>query len=769
MALDLGSRLIGRRSELALLRALYDTTVESKTLAVATLVGPRGIGKTRLVQELVSVVEGDALVLRSACRPYRGATFVPLRELVRQLPQPVEETTDAFVAERLESGRTEDRFWAARKLFEALAAKRPVVVVLEELQWADGTFLDLVKHLVRGARRAPLFVVGLSLRDPGLGETITLGPLSDSEAQELAGDRLPSIESRVDLQRAVAPAAAGNPLFVEQAAALVAEEQQASSGRKLPGSLDDVLAARLERVEPEDLAVLRAAAAVEAPFDDAAVTELVPERSRDEVADRLRALAERSLVRRDGTRFRLHPLVADAVRAATPLALRSRLHEAVTERLEREGEAPEVVAFHLDEAQLHRRAAERFAEAGLLAYARVDLRGDTAPALLERAVELLPATDPLRRELVPTYVAALAEGAEYDRASSVLDEELAQAGDDARLAARLAVERAWVRFHVDPATELAEVVREVQDAVPALEDAGDDAALARAWFVLGTFMFSLGRAAPSFDLFERAVEHARRAADRRAEVDTLWQVAGPLFWGPTPADEGIRRARELRAELPAVTQAEAFMVVLEAIFAAMLGRFDEARALRQEGQALYDELGVLPADVGLPQYSCRLDLLMRDAEAAAAELQDACDAYERRGESGYVSSTAGHLADALERLGRADEAYAATETAARTAAADDFGAQMLWRGVRARVLAHRGDHGQAERLAREAVAIGEPTDFLFLRADSLRDLAEVLALAGKVAEATAAAGDALALYEQKREDVSVSAVRELIERLNVAG
>ena len=143
-------------------------------------------------------------------------------------------------------------------------------------------------------------------------------------------------------------------------------------------------------------------------------------------------------------------------------------------------------------------------------------------------------------------------------------------------------------------------------------------------------------------------------------------------------------------------------------------------------------------------------------------------AYERRSETGYLSSTAAQLAEALYRQGRAEEALAATETSEQTAAADDFSAQMLWRSVRAKALARRGDHERAQELAREAVAIGEPSDYLFMRADSLLDLAEVLRAVGERDEAVMAARSASALYERKGELVSVARTHELIAALDAS-
>jgi hypothetical protein len=120
------------------------------------------------------------------------------------------------------------------------------------------------------------------------------------------------------------------------------------------------------------------------------------------------------------------------------------------------------------------------------------------------------------------------------------------------------------------------------------------------------------------------------------------------------------------------------------------------------------------------------------------------------------------LAEAFYRLGSYEEALSATETSRRTATADDFASQMLWRSVRAKVLARSGDHVQAQRLAEESVSIGAPTDYLFVRGDSLYDLAEVLFLAGKGGEASQAAQQAIELYRRKNDQASVRRTDELL-------
>src|SRR6266540_5681129 len=182
----------------------------------------------------------------------------------------------------------------------------------------------------------------------------------------------------------------------------------------------------------------------------------------------------------------------------------------------------------------------------------------------------------------------------------------------------------------------------------------------------------------------------------------------------------------------------------------MLGRFDEARAILAEAREVAAERGggiQLATTTGM--FSVDVELLAGDPAAAAELGEEGCRLLDELGEQSQLSTAAGMLAQALYALDRLEEADAWAGRAVELGASDDAFTQMLWRQVRAKVLARRGEHGEAERLAREAVAIGEATDFLNGRGDACADLAEVFELAGQRDEATAALEEALALYERK--------------------
>jgi len=193
----------------------------------------------------------------------------------------------------------------------------------------------------------------------------------------------------------------------------------------------------------------------------------------------------------------------------------------------------------------------------------------------------------------------------------------------------------------------------------------------------------------------------------------------------------------------------------------MVGRFDEARALLAEARAeLADRGGGVGLAMATGLTSMNVEFLAGDFAAAAAFGQRGCRLLDELGEKSFQSTAAGGLAKALYELDRLDEADEWAGRAAELGASEDVITQMLWRQVRAKVLARRGEHGEAERQAREAVAAGEETDSLTGLGDAYADLAEVLFLAERSQEGVGALEQALERYERKGNVVMAERVRD---------
>jgi tetratricopeptide (TPR) repeat protein len=229
------------------------------------------------------------------------------------------------------------------------------------------------------------------------------------------------------------------------------------------------------------------------------------------------------------------------------------------------------------------------------------------------------------------------------------------------------------------------------------------------------------------------------------------------LWGPTPIPELLAWLDEQEERAGA---SHAFRTT-RAHALAMLGHVDEARGMLAE---VYAELAARGGGIQLGgiegQTFVDVELLAGDPAAAAEHGERGCAILEELGERGLLSTAVAKLAQAYYALGRLDDAEAAAARAAELGGTDDAITQMLSRQVRAKVLANRGEHAEAERLAREAVSTGEQTDLLNSQAEAHADLGEALSLAGRREAATQALEQALRRYERKGNLVLAERIRE---------
>ena len=323
---------VGRESELDRLRALYAGVAGGGGTRLVTLAGEPGIGKSRLARAFLAEFADDATVLVGRCPPYgEGATFRPLRELLRQVGRD----------EGMLEGRSHEVFAAVRHVFEELASERPVIAAFDDVHWAEPTFLDFVEYLAGRLGAAPVLL--LCLTRPQLAElrpawlqqpavALTLEPLSEVESESL----LAALGTPPSARPRIAVAAEGNPLFVEQLAA-IADEYGAAT--EMPVSIRGVLHERLDRLERQERSVLERAAVTGRSFSLEAVLDLTPEEERESVQARLLALVRKRFVRLDTTApdegFRFHhALIRDAAYDGIPKRTRAELHERAAARLE---------------------------------------------------------------------------------------------------------------------------------------------------------------------------------------------------------------------------------------------------------------------------------------------------------------------------------------------------------------------------------------------------------------------------------------------------
>ena len=774
-------RFVGRGRELELLEEAWERVLADNRCQLVTILGEAGIGKSRLVFELAARIEGQ--VVSGRCLSYgEGITYWPVLEVLRQLrtlpcQADAARALRSLLGEVKEPSSAEEIAWGFRQLLEERARETPLLCIFDDLQWAEETFLDLLEHLALLSRDAPILLLcmarpELSERRAGWPVALRLQPLEAEPVSELIPDALPQA-----LREKIAYSAAGNPLFLIEMTALAREGDGEPS---VPASLRALLSARLDQLSPEERHLLQCASVEGEIFHRGSLLALCPEdvqltpRLASLVRKELLYPAQAQLPGEDAFRFR-HLLLRDAAYAALPKADRASLHERFAAWAEeRSGEYDELLGYHLEQTVRYRgelgtvserdrvqatRAAEFLGSAGGRALSRGDM--PAAVDLLSRAVSLRPESDNRRLTLLPELGAALREAGELTRADEVLSEALAAGRSTGNRRGELAalIERAALRLASEPEDDAD--LKEVEASIPALEELGDDRALAAAWSLIGRRQgLWKGRFAQGEAALERALTYARRMGDRRQEALILGQLALSALSGPTPVDQAIARCRRLVTETGGDRLVEANVARYLAVLEAMRGNFADARALVGEARVTYEDLGMrLMAQSAISLAYGAIGLLAADYRAAGIELRAGLNALEGMGDLGYLSSVAAFLAQALYGQGRLDEADDLARRAQASAAPDDLWSQVLAGGTRAKVCASRGAHEEAERYAREAVGLAAATDALDLHGNALVDLADTLALADRTEEAATCVADALRLYERKGNDVSAERAR----------
>ncbi len=765
---------VGRDSELALLREAFDEAVAGPSCRLVTVVGEPGIGKTRLLSEFALSVDDQARVLTGHCLPYgEGITYWPLAEIVRGLAP---DDPGAMLAGYLASdergdlasdlvlgavgasdslGSVEETQWAVRRLFEALTRERPLVVVFEDLHWAEPTFLQLVEYLAGFSTGSPILLLAAA-RDELLeqqpswalprpnAQLLPLGALSEAEGELLVGGLTGGDRVSEAMRTRITRTGAGNPLFLEQLLAMQAEEGETDQELPLPATIKALLAARLDRLTVPERDLLERAAVEGVSFHRRPVTALLPDSGQAEVGPSLLSAIRRNLIRSgrsefpgdDGYQF-AHVLVRDAVYQSMPKELRAQLHEQFAAWLEqalgaRSSEFEEILGYHLEQtarykrelgrpdSQLAERASDRLAAAGRRTLWRADYR--SAAPLLERALELARPTR-LDVHLEVDLADALALGVgDTLRAVEIADAAAARAhaagNDPGEALARVVASN--YRFTAG-AESTDELESQARAALPLLERAGDHAGLEHIWWALGFMVANMrGRFGDAADALEEALHQIRLS--RRPRTVYGWGVAAMLILGPRPVGEALRRVDELLAEAPSPV-----LLADRAELLAMLGHFDEASQIAIDACAQAHEFGTVSGE----ETMATLARLAGDHETAARHLRRKCDELEEHDNRAQLSSFAPLLGRELCALGQYDEAARLARQGRELGTPDDSITQMLWRQVQALVHAYRSDHAEAERLAREAVEIGERTDALNCQGDALCDLAEVLEAAGR--------------------------------------
>ncbi len=469
-----GPRFVGRERELALVHEAWERALSERHCELLTVAGEAGVGKSRLVAEALASI--DARVVHSRCLPYgEGITYWPVVEVLKQLDTlPSDPAAEAAIRSLLGESKiattAEEIAWAFRKVLEEQA---PLIVVFDDIQWGEETFLDLIEYAALLSAGVPILM--LCLARPDLAErrptwpvAIGLEPLAESDVDELLPVEITS-EQRAQVIRT----SGGNPLFVTEMVAMAGE---AGKEVAVPPTLQALLAARLDQLETSERS-LRQRGAVEGEiFHRGAVQALAPEEGQ--VTARLASLVRKELIRPDKPRlpnddaFRFrHVLIRDAAYDGLPKAIRAELHERFAAWLEDRDrnlvERDEILGYHLEQAARYKqelgepgaalaeRAGGRLAAAGRRALGRGDDRA--AARLLERAAALMR---PVRLDVhLEVDLADVLSRTEPQKAAPVADaaaDRARETGDEpAEALARVVA--ANFRAFVDPGASLDEL------------------------------------------------------------------------------------------------------------------------------------------------------------------------------------------------------------------------------------------------------------------------------------------------------------------------
>jgi class 3 adenylate cyclase/tetratricopeptide (TPR) repeat protein len=823
--------IMGRGTELAALAAAYRRAERQRNVGLVTVVAPAGVGKSRLVAEFIDSLDPHVAVLRGRCPAYRpGSTYWPLRDIV--LAAAGIDAADGAEASIAKVGRLletvangeaiaarltaaiglrsaampqEEIFWATCQWLETRSRDRPLVVVFEDIHWAEPTFLDMLEFVSATARDAKLLIICPTRSEllearPGwaselaTASMIVLEPLDSDSVDQLIDSLSGGNLLDGDTRRRIQAAAEGNPLFVEELLGMLLD-----AGRLRPedgiwrvgddlGSVDvpptirALLAARLDALPPIERAVAELGAVVGRRFEWAAVDELSSEAIRPYLRAGLDELIRKQLIEVDdatagihgGFKFH-HALIRDAAYDRLPKSDRADLHEKLGAWIEavvgdRLPEFDAVIGFHFEQAhgflndlgetgdrvgRLAGRAAERLASAGLRAERQYDNRAATS--LLGRSRALVPVDDP--QQVTLALHVAYASGREGDvvtcrtnlaDARSLADRlEAPVLGAVARLV-ELDFEESF-----DPERWVERVALETDRLEPLLKEQHEDDGLSLLWQQRLFLSVREGRMIDAEVAARTSARFAHAAGDPwQIERRMLGNLAGIAIEGPMRLTRVLRLCNSVIESLAEDRVRRIQVIGIVALCEAMRGNRGKANQLLAGVSAEVFDRAWPRARLEFDERTGQVHRITGDLPAAERSFRAALDTAYLIDDAGIIPVLAAELGRTLIDIGRTDEAIESSRISEDMSAGRDVIAEILWRCTRALALADLGRGDAAESLAVEAVDIARSTEFLNLTGDALLDLAQVRTVSGRADQAQEAASEALASFRLKGNTVS---------------
>jgi class 3 adenylate cyclase/tetratricopeptide (TPR) repeat protein len=833
---------VGREAELGHLVDAFGRALEDSHCEVVTVLGQAGMGKSRLIEEFVRHASGRAQVLRGRCLPYGdGITFWPIAEALRQAAGIVFEDGEEEAQAKLRSlagaehedaalriwsligsgsgGYSKDELlWSVRYVLDTIARRRPLVVIFDDIHWAEPIFIDLIEHVADTSDGVPLLIVCAARHElidqyPGFlagrrgAHRIELHELSRSDTARVLGHLMGDVQLPLGLEDRILSVADGNPLFAEQMTSMLIDSGVVGGqdGRwafrggyhnvTVPPNISSLLASRLDHLPPLERGLVERAAVIGLEFPSPAITALAadgdPESS---LGPPLSALCGKRIVRPldvrpDGTDYQFsHILVRDAAYDRLLKRTRALLHERYADWLlkvsgTRVAEFEEIIGYHLEQSFKYRaelgpldehartlgeRAARHLGAAGSKAIDHGDMPG--AASLLQRAAALLDEGHPDQPRLLLWAGEALGDAGELAAADATLEAArigAALLGNDAiGRSAELAA--LHLRYTTDSTSAHDSIVARVQELLPLLEEAADHHGLVRAWRLLTYAYMTTTQWGVATEAAKQAIRHAERAGDEGLATRFVGMLANSVLYGPTPVDEAITYCEEVLVRAAEDRKSVAITEASLAHLEAMRGNFEVARVRYRRSRALLEEFGWRFSAALTSHDSAPVEILAGDLEVAERELRTDYQTLELMGERNYISTTAGMLADVLYLQGRYRESGEFAAICRGQASADDVASQFLWRCVQAKLLARERQYEQSDSIIAEAIELIGGSDWVDWQGDGFMDLAEIYRLRGRISDALAAVAEASARFAAKGNVVSARRADKLAADLRAS-
>jgi class 3 adenylate cyclase/predicted ATPase len=788
--------LLGRHIELQILVDLLGESATQPSPRTMVVLGEAGVGKTRLVDEFAGVASHRALVLRGRCLSYgEGITFWPIVEALRNAASIADEDTAATAMTKLRALIGEDAdlemvdrvastlglgtttypvpeiFFGFRRLIEWFARDREVVLLIEDLHWAEPTLHDLLDSLatartVGGAMLLATARTEVLEKRPQLAEvpSLTLGRLGVEETAAMVEELLGGPLDKTGLERIV-EASSGNPLFAQQLISMLRDEGQlvpegdgwllsALPEGWLPPTIHALLSSRNDRLEPAARSVLDPAAVVGHIFPLPAIAEMVDQLTMPDVTTQADELMRTQFLTlapdRDDDDFRAfhHVFIRDSVYESLLKRQRATLHERFVKWADvvngdRALEYEEILGYHLEQAhrflselapadehvrELGADAGHRLASAGRRAFVRGDM--PAAANLLGRALALIPPDAPERFARAQDLGEALIQLGDFPAAETVVAaaERDAAAAGVPELAGGARIVRQFINLFSGAGDHWSEEAQAAGEDVVKASAGRDPAGVARAYRLLAQVAANACRYGEAAEAFRQAIDVAHAAGDIKEERRNAGAYAQVSTHGPTDVEEALARCDEATQRASGDRQTEATVLCYAGHLEAMRGNFALGREMCDKARARFEELGSRLFAAAMALESSYVETLADDPVAAERELRRGFEILTELGEGFVRSSVAGLLARALVDQQRFDEAEEMTVVAEGLSDADDIDAQVIWRCARGRVFAARGLLDEAEALAVSALELVEPTDYVTIQIVVYTDLAMILRL-----------------------------------------